>query len=195
MARIRKLLSEPTLSKEEEIFCHAVHDGMRKAEAYRAAFNKPFLSTSDAGPRASELLRRDDIAARIAEIRAEFSHKFEVDRDFLSQNLLHALVIAKRNGSSAEIRKAAMDLGKLHGLVVDKSELNASHQFQVMSSVELNGEALTFDIGTGRVIEPGSAHIFDVSPEDEEGTDLHEEYENATTTPHTQPVLRGEDLL
>lgn len=134
----------------QEKFCQIVAAGHTIEAAYRAAYG--VADNVQAAPAALRLSRAPHIVARIAQIRAASIAGFQVERGMLLENLLWALNTARERGATDQVRKIIMDIGKLFGLVIERSEAEVMHKFQVMKEVTLDGNALAFDIGDGKTI-------------------------------------------
>lgn len=134
----------------QEKFCQIVAAGHTIERAYREAYGVP--DNVQAAPAALRLSRAPHIVARIAQIRAASIAGFQVERGMLLENLLWALNTARERGATDQVRKIIMDIGKLFGLVIERSEAEVMHKFQVMKEVTLDGNALAFDIGDGKTI-------------------------------------------
>lgn len=94
-------------------------------------------------------LKDQDVCELIFELQLELNAHMQVDRNLLSRNLLEVYGKAQTKGQLDQMRKTTMDLGKLHGLIVDRQDINTNHQFQIMRDVTIDGQALQFDVGVG----------------------------------------------
>lgn len=137
-------------SAGQEHFCRLVASGLTAEAAYRQAYS--VTKDYQCWPEATRLSRAVHIVARIMQIRAEGLNGYVVQRQVLLEPLLWALNTARERGNTSEVRKCVMEIGKLFGLVVDKSEADVLHQFQVMKDVTINGDQLVFDVGSGQQV-------------------------------------------
>jgi len=148
------------LTALQEKFCQLMADGFQQSYAYKELH--PKMDMDNCYSAASVLMRRPHIIARVAQLRAEAIDGFDVSRNFLLESLLWALNTARERGSTDQVRKIIMDIGKLFGLVIEKSEADVLHRFQVMKDVTLNGNTLDFNIGDGKVIDVKGEKISEV---------------------------------
>lgn len=118
------------LDPVREKFVQEYHSHGNASEAYRAANPKAKKWKAETlHPKASKLLAEDKVRTRLAELQAASAEKHEITIERLTEMTLAAYQEAQRVSptsgqmQTASMIKAAEFLGKLHGLVVDKSEL------------------------------------------------------------------------
>jgi len=87
-----------------------------------------------------------EVQDKIEDITQQHQDKYLIDREFLTLELLNINEEAKLKGKLEIRRKTIMDIGKVHGLIVDQSNVT-SHQYQIMKDVTLDGKTLEFNIG------------------------------------------------
>ncbi|MEE9356583.1 MAG: hypothetical protein V3U75_13415 [Methylococcaceae bacterium] len=110
------------------------------------------LAPSLARKAATAIICRPYIGRVVAKIQKENTVFADIDRSFITKELLECLHTAKVNGKVPVIRAVLNDLAKLHGLIIDKAEIDTSHKFQIMDAVTIDGTAMSFDIGNGKVV-------------------------------------------
>lgn len=116
----------PALSNpKHERFAQELAKGKGQAEAYAAAGYAP------SEPNASRLTSNDKVRARVAEIQERGALRAEVSIASLTADLIRLRdkgeTLADAAGLSVA-RNSVMDIAKLNGLVVDKSQLDAKVQ-------------------------------------------------------------------
>lgn len=104
-------------------------------------------------------LKRQDVNDYIIQLRVLGQIKHGISREFLTEEYLLNLGHCKFERKRAETNKTVENLGKLHGLIIDKQDVNTNHNFQVMKDVTLDGEALTFDVGQGQRLDDDTLRL------------------------------------
>ena len=111
------------LTGKQEKFCQEYIKHRIAAEAYRAAGYKcDAMSDNALYVEAHRVLTNPKVSLRLDELMAQSAKRNEIDVDFVAQKLLTALSMAEGQEDSRNMRGAAMDLAKLHGLVIEKRE-------------------------------------------------------------------------
>lgn len=119
-----------TLTPKQEAFAQAYHATGNASEAYRRAYNAEGMKEKSIHENASKLLNHAKVAPRLAELQAASAKKHEITIGRLTEMTLNAFQEAQRiNPTSGQMQtssmiKAAEFLGKLHGLIVDKTQLS-----------------------------------------------------------------------
>lgn len=118
------------LTPKQEAFAQAYLETGNASEAYRRAYNAEGMKEKSIHENASKLLNHAKVAPRLAELQAASAKKHEITIGRLTEMTLAAFTEAQRISpasgqmQTASMIKAAEFLGKLHGLVVDKSEIS-----------------------------------------------------------------------
>ena len=115
------------LSPKEEAFAQALFETGCQATAYRQTTKlRKGTKPENIWSSASRLANNAKVVARLEELRqnalAKQNERNAVTLEKVTEYLLESLQLARNQRSAKDIRCAAMDLGKLHGLVVDRSE-------------------------------------------------------------------------
>ncbi len=116
---------------------------LAKGKTQEAAYIEAGYASGDARAKASRLLATNgNIAARVAEIQERAAVRAEITTQQIAERLMgiadKAERIAEASGLSVA-RQSMMDVAKLLGLVVDKSELTGKDggALQTVSRIEL----------------------------------------------------------
>lgn len=111
-----------TLNAKQECFAQCVAQGMNASAAYKAA---GYSAKKDGAIRAnaSRLLTNANVKSRIAELQRQAAAKTLVTIESITAELNASLAIAMQQQNSAAMTSASMAKSKLHGLVVDRSEV------------------------------------------------------------------------
>jgi hypothetical protein len=125
-----------------------VINGCRASEAYRASFKPKNCKPKTINEKASRVLNTGKIKARIEEIQQEANKKYEVSRDYLNETLQFVLKesIKGEDKNLDLVRKAAMDLAKLNGLIVDIGKLDVNATVVQMGEIKLGDKKLEFNV-------------------------------------------------
>lgn len=172
--------SEHGLNKKQLAFCMKyVENGGDYIEAYREAYSGKGLNDADLKFRAKKLLEQAKVQSFVWELNSAIGAGLSINRESMTEALAWGIMEARRNKDVNTLRQAVMDLAKLHGLIVDKADIQNNHNFNVMEQVTLDGDKLTFNIGqpveeVERIRREATPKVTDVTYED---------------------VLDGEDLL
>ena len=122
------------LTQKQETFVRKVAEGMPASRAYREA---GYTATAHAAEvMASKTLRNAEVAARLAELRAEQAKRHEVTIDSLArefdENRAHALRVDQ---VGAAVQATAMK-AKLFGFMVDRQQVQVEHTLRKPSADE-----------------------------------------------------------
>jgi phage terminase small subunit len=127
-------MQQRPLTQKQETFVRKVAEGMAASRAYREA---GYTATAHAAEvMASKTLRNAEVAARLAELRAEQAKRHEVTIDSLArefdENRAHALRVDQ---VAAAVQATAMK-AKLFGFMVDRQQVQVEHTLRKPSADE-----------------------------------------------------------
>ena len=77
---------------------------------------------------ASELLASSKVKARVDELKEEYRKKNEITVEKITKMIEEAYLIAQEKDDATNVRGSAMDMAKLHGLIVEKREIKGEMQ-------------------------------------------------------------------
>ena len=111
-----------SLNTKQERFAQSLAQGMNASAAYKAA---GYAATKDGAIRAnaSRLLTNANVKSRIAELQRQAAAKTLVTIESITAELDASLAIARQQQNPAAMTSASMAKAKLHGLVVDRAEV------------------------------------------------------------------------
>jgi len=119
-------LNARNLTPKQAAFAAAYVELGNAAAAYRRVYRvRPDTQPRTVWDSASKLLRHPRIAQRIEELRAKTAERQEITVESLSERLQRAYDLAMTSGRPNAAVAAAMALAKLHGLLKDRSEVEA----------------------------------------------------------------------
>ena len=128
-------MQQRPLTQRQENFVRKVAEGMPASRAYRDA-GYAASSGNSAEVLASRTLRKAQVAARLAELRAEQAKRHEVTIDSLArefdENRAHALRVDQ---VGAAVQATAMK-AKLFGFMVDRQQVQVEHTLRKPSADE-----------------------------------------------------------
>lgn len=119
------------LNDKQETFCQEyVNNGFNAFRAYMFAY--PYCKENSADANSIRLIGKDRIKARIDEIKAEISQKFELTREYVV-NGLKDLAENQKELNPAVSRAAFSDLGRIAGVFeADNSQKQSLQAIQVV---------------------------------------------------------------
>ena len=136
---------------KHEAFCQARVSGKTLEQAYAEAGYKPHRQL------ASRLMTKDTIQARMKELQARVEHRFEITAELIAAQLDEDRAAAyKANQISAAV-SATMGKAKLAGLLIEKSSVNVTHNYALMTEEELRFEMAALH-AEARALKPGVQH-------------------------------------
>lgn len=127
-----------------------------QSEAYRRAREnyckrgykpKPLRHHKSAAVCAVVILRRPEVRARIAELRADIMRKSDITIEKILNDYQHALDIAKSDGKPDAIVNAATAQAKLVGLMRERQEIGQPGDFESMETVNEVLAAVSRELG------------------------------------------------
>lgn len=87
---------------------------------------------------------------RVAQLRQGDSSDVGIERSYITEGYLHIIEEARRGNSIASknlMRSTLTDLARLHGMIIERAQIDDARQFNVMKDVTLDGKKLVFNIG------------------------------------------------
>jgi hypothetical protein len=115
------------LSPKQERFCLLIVQGEIQSKAYElAGYRTGTPNTVNAN--ASRLANKDNIKARLAELRNKAALRSEITLDSLTHDLLEIRDKALSAGSFGPAVAAVTIVAKLHGFMIERSEVSVTHR-------------------------------------------------------------------
>jgi phage terminase small subunit len=110
------------LNSKQERFAQSVAEGMNASSAYSAA---GYSASKNGAIRAnaSRLLTNANVKSRIAELQRQAAARTLVTIESITAELNASFAIAARQQNPTAMTTASMAKAKLHGLVVDRAEI------------------------------------------------------------------------
>jgi hypothetical protein len=135
-----------------EKFAQAVHRLGNSRKAYTAAgyTARKGLTPRHSGARdacATKLLKHPQVEQRLQELRAMALTRHQITVDTLLAQLAEDRALAQATGQSGAAVAATMAMGKLLGLVVERTERGAPGDFQNLQSAQEVIEAIRRELG------------------------------------------------
>lgn len=103
------------LTAKEENFCQAIADGMTQADAYRTAYNAENMADKTIWEKASGLMAKEKVKARVAELKSALSEKLLWSREMSVKGLITAYNVAREAKQSTGMTAAIKELNNMHG--------------------------------------------------------------------------------
>ena len=114
-------MTQDKLTAKQEAFAQGIADGLGQGDAYRMAYDAEGMKNSTIYSKASIMMSKGNIRARIAELKSQVAEKQLWSREMS----VKALVQAYREGSGAVKVSAVKELNAMHGYN-EPSKLNIS---------------------------------------------------------------------
>jgi phage terminase small subunit len=139
------------MTPKQEAFARAYVETGNASEAYRRAYSIKSMGQGAVKTEASKLLQHPDVALTIEQLKSKHQRKHDITVEKLTDMAMKAYDEAQRRSiSSGQMQtsamvKAAEFIGKLHGLLVDKSEVK-----HVSGVEDLNDDELANLARSGR---------------------------------------------
>lgn len=111
----------PLNARQERFAQNLVAKGMNATAAYKAAGYVGRGNVAEAG--ASEILRNPKVAARLGELQAATAMETKITVRSLTDDLIRLRALAETNKQTAAGVAAVGLIAKLHGLIVDRAEV------------------------------------------------------------------------
>ncbi len=146
------------MTPKQEAFARAYVETGNASEAYRRAYNAEKMGVDALKVEASRLLDNPNVALTIEKLKAKHQKKHEITVEKLTEMALNAYKESQRISNTGQMQtssmvKAAEFLGKLHGLIVERSEITHKDSVEDISDAELGNIARA---GSGRAAKaPG----------------------------------------
>jgi hypothetical protein len=113
------------LTPKQEVFCQAVAGGKTQTDAYREGFNvRPATKPETTQNKAHKLMKKDEVRARVAELKAQLSEKLLWTREDSLKTLI-AVINAPDNAGN--IISSVQAINKMQGFdAAEKHELTGN---------------------------------------------------------------------
>ena len=112
------------LTIKQEKFAQVLFATGNASEAYRQAYDCKNMSEKDIGNEAYDLKNHPEISPKIKELQAIAAQKHQVTVDSISRELEELRLIGIESGHIPAAVTAVMGKAKLHGLLIDKQEID-----------------------------------------------------------------------
>lgn len=119
--------SEVKLSVRQELFILFILKGEAQSRAYTLAGYKA-ANENVAHANASQLLQNHKVNIRLNELRQAIQIRHVVTVESLSEDLFRIRAGAEKDGKWAAAAQAVGLLAKMHGLLIDRSEVSIMHR-------------------------------------------------------------------
>jgi phage terminase small subunit len=142
------------MTPKQEAFARAYVETGNASEAYRRAYNAEKMSDEAIRVEACRLLDNPNVSLTVEKLQAKHQKRHEITVDKLTEMALAAFKEAQRIAptsgqmQTSSMVKAAEFLGKLHGLIVDRSEVTHKDGVEDLTEAELANIARSGRRGT-----------------------------------------------
>lgn len=116
-----------TLTPKQEAFCLLIVKGETQSSAYeQAGYSSTSLAVTATS--ANKLLKIPKIQARVAELRGALVRKTMITLESLTDDLINIRDKSVAAGSYGPAVQSVLALARLHGLLIEKSEVSIMHR-------------------------------------------------------------------
>ena len=135
------------LTVKQEKFCQELAACGNQSEAYRRAYNvKPTTKDQYVHDTASKLVKKPEISQRVKELQAKSAARHDITVDSLTEMLIEDRQDAKASDQHSVAVAAVRELGRLHGLIIDRKDITVHGAISAMSDDELSAFIIDVDV-------------------------------------------------
>ena len=110
-----------TLTGKQEKFCQSIVSGENQSDAYRSAYDSTQMAAKTVNEKASRLMGKDNIGARVEELRAPVVKEVQYDLKAAMDEANLALMMAQAQENPSVMVAAVALRSKLSGLLIEKA--------------------------------------------------------------------------
>jgi phage terminase small subunit len=142
------------MTLKQEAFARAYVETGNASEAYRRAYNAENMNENVVRVKACELLKNGNVSVMVEQLKSKHQKRHDITVEKLTEMALKAYNEAQRIApTSGQMQTSAMIkasefLGKLHGLIVDRSEVTHKDGVEDLTEAELANIARSGRRGT-----------------------------------------------
>jgi len=114
------------MTPKQENFARLYVETGNASEAYRRAYDTGRMKPETINNNAHMALKNSEIAAMVAALKAEHAERHDVTVDSITAELDEASKVAMDTANPAAMVSATMGKAKLHGLITDRSKMEAT---------------------------------------------------------------------
>lgn len=111
-----------TLTPKQESFAQSYVETGNASEAYRSSYNARDMKEQTIWRKAKEVIDNGKVTARIAELQERAQKRHDITVDKLTDMAVKAYDMAMAEKAPSAAISAVQALGKLHGLIVEKTK-------------------------------------------------------------------------
>ena len=123
------------LTPKQEAFCLAYIETGNASEAYRRSYDAENQKSETTNRNAKALLDNNKIATRLKELQAVHVERHKITVDGLTKELEADRALARKIEQPSPAITATMSIAKLHGLDIDKGEVEHSGSLNVIAEI------------------------------------------------------------
>lgn len=126
------------LTPKQEAFALKYVECGNASEAYRHAYDAENTKQEVIWVKASEVLSNGKVAVRVMEIQREAAERTQVTIESITKELDEDRELARENNQAGAAVQAVMSKAKLHGLVVNKTEVTRKRSVEDLDDNEID---------------------------------------------------------
>jgi phage terminase small subunit len=126
------------LTPKQEAFALKYVECGNASEAYRHAYDAAKSQPKVIWNEASKVLSNHGVAMRVMELQAEVAERTKVTVESITRELDEDRELARENDQASAAIQASMSKAKLHGLVVNKTEVTRKRALEDLDDGEID---------------------------------------------------------
>lgn len=145
------------LTPKQERFAQKYIELGNAAEAYRVAYDAKNMKPVTIRRKAAELLDNGKVAACVRALREALQARHMVTLDSITEELEASRKLATADRQHSAAITASLGKAKLHGLIVDKSDVTVRKPISELTEAELDAELREVERTQGALL-PSTTH-------------------------------------
>ena len=131
-------LTSQKLTPKQERFAQCVAMGMTYSAAYRDAYDAENMKTESVNVSASKLMANPKVTLRVMELQEAARERTLVTIESLTAELEASRQLALQSKQAGAAVSATMGKAKIHGLIVNKAEVNRKRDISELDDAEID---------------------------------------------------------
>jgi phage terminase small subunit len=136
------MTDEKQLTPKQEAFCQKYIELGNASEAYRQSYDAENMLDKTIWEEASRTLADHKVAARIVHLQEEHRERHRVTVDSLTAELQESRLLATNDKQHSAAIAATMGKAKLHGHLVEKSEVSGPNGTPFTPTITVTADAV-----------------------------------------------------
>lgn len=131
-------MSDDKLTQRQEAFARMYAECGNASESYRQCYTADNMTDNSIGVEGHRTLSIPKVSRKIAELQAEARERSMVTIESITKELDEDRKLARKNGQAGAAVQAVMNKAKLHGLVINKTEVTRKRSVEDLDDSEID---------------------------------------------------------